>query len=79
MSGPAGGVSGAIWMARQAGYDNLLTFDMGGTSTDVALIQKGVAQTRRETRVGDVTVRASSRSTSGRSAPAAAPSPMCRS
>ena len=60
MSGPAGGVSGAIWMARQAGYDNLLTFDMGGTSTDVALIQKGVAQTRRETRVGDVTVRASS-------------------
>ena len=60
MSGPAGGVSGAIWMARQAGYDNLLTFDMGGTSTDVALIQNGVAQTRRETRVGDVTVRASS-------------------
>ena len=60
MSGPAGGVSGAIWMARQAGYDNLLTFDMGGTSTDVALIQKGVAQTRRETRVADVTVRASS-------------------
>lgn len=60
MSGPAGGVSGAIWMARQAGFDKLLTFDMGGTSTDVALIQGGVAQTRRETRVGDVTVRASS-------------------
>ncbi len=60
MSGPAGGVSGAIWMARQAGYQDLLTFDMGGTSTDVALIQNGIAQTRRETRVGDVTVRASS-------------------
>ncbi len=60
MSGPAGGVSGAIWMARQAGFDQLLTFDMGGTSTDVALIQDGVAQTRRETRVADVTVRASS-------------------
>lgn len=60
LSGPAGGVSGAIWIARQGGYDNLLTFDMGGTSTDVALIQNGVAQTRRETRVGDVTVRASS-------------------
>jgi N-methylhydantoinase A len=60
MSGPAGGVSGAIWMAKQAGYENLLTFDMGGTSTDVALIQDGVAQTRRETRVADVTVRASS-------------------
>ena len=50
----------AIWMARQAGFEDLLTFDMGGTSTDVALIQNGVAQTRRETRVGDVTVRASS-------------------
>lgn len=60
MSGPAGGVSGAVWMARQAGYQDLLTFDMGGTSTDVALIQNGVAQTRRETRVADVTVRSSS-------------------
>jgi N-methylhydantoinase A len=47
-------------MARQAGYKDLLTFDMGGTSTDVALIQNGVAQTRRETRVADVTVRSSS-------------------
>jgi N-methylhydantoinase A len=60
MSGPAGGVSGAIWMARQAGYSDLLTFDMGGTSTDVALIQNGIAQTRRETRVADITVRCSS-------------------
>jgi len=60
MSGPAGGVSGAIWIAKQAGFQDLLTFDMGGTSTDVALIQDGIAQTRRETRVGDVTVRAPS-------------------
>ena len=60
MSGPAGGVSGALWVARQAGYENLLTFDMGGTSTDVALIQDGAARTRRETRVADVTVRAPS-------------------
>jgi N-methylhydantoinase A len=60
MSGPAGGVTGALWIASQAGFKDLLTFDMGGTSTDVALIQKGVAQTRRETRVADVTVRASS-------------------
>ena len=29
MSGPAGGVSGAVWIAKQAGYENLLTFDMG--------------------------------------------------
>ncbi len=60
MSGPAGGVTGALWLAKQAGYSNLLTLDMGGTSTDVALIQDGVAQLRRETTVGDVTVRASS-------------------
>ncbi len=60
LSGPAGGVAGAIWIAKQAGFEDLLTFDMGGTSTDVALIQHGVAQTRRETRVADVTVRASS-------------------
>lgn len=60
MSGPAGGVSGAVWVAKQAGFQNLLTFDMGGTSTDVALVQNGKAQLRRETTVGDVTVRASS-------------------
>jgi N-methylhydantoinase A len=60
MSGPAGGVTGAQWIARQSGFRNLLTFDMGGTSTDVALIQNGVAQTRRETRVADVMVRAPS-------------------
>ncbi|MGR9090275.1 MAG: hydantoinase/oxoprolinase family protein, partial [Gammaproteobacteria bacterium] len=60
MSGPAGGVAGAVWIAKQAGYANLLTLDMGGTSTDVALVQNGEAQIRRETTVGDVTVRASS-------------------
>lgn len=60
MSGPAGGVSGALWVAKQAGFKDLLTFDMGGTSTDVALIQNTIARTRRETRVGDVTVRAPS-------------------
>lgn len=60
MSGPAGGVSGALWVAKQAGFEDLLTFDMGGTSTDVALIQNTIARTRRETRVGDVTVRAPS-------------------
>jgi N-methylhydantoinase A len=60
MSGPAGGVTGALWTSKTAGFDNFLTFDMGGTSTDVALIEKGVAQTRRETRVADVVVRAPS-------------------
>ncbi len=60
MSGPAGGVTGALWVAVQAGFPNILTVDVGGTSTDVALIQNGEARLRRETTVGDVTVRASS-------------------
>lgn len=60
MSGPAGGVSGAVWAAVQADFENLLTFDMGGTSTDVALVESGAPHLRRETMVGDVIVRASS-------------------
>ena len=60
MSGPAGGVTGALWGAVQAGFPNLLTVDVGGTSTDVALINNGQPRLRRETTVGDVTVRASS-------------------
>lgn len=60
MSGPAGGVAGAIYFCSRSGYDNIITFDMGGTSTDVALIQEGKAQVRRETVVGDVRVRAPS-------------------
>lgn len=60
MSGPAGGVTGALWVAVQAGFPNLLTVDVGGTSTDVALIRNGEPRLRRETTVGDVTVRASS-------------------
>ena len=60
MSGPAGGVTGAVWVAVQAGFPNLLTVDVGGTSTDVALINNGEPRLRRETTVGDVTVRASS-------------------
>jgi N-methylhydantoinase A len=60
LSGPAGGVTGGVYFANRAGYRNVLTFDMGGTSTDVALIQNAQARVRRETRVGDVTVRAPS-------------------
>lgn len=60
MSGPAGGVTGAIYFCQRAGYNNILTFDMGGTSTDVALIQNAKARVRRETIVGDVRVRAPS-------------------
>jgi N-methylhydantoinase A len=60
MSGPAGGVAGAVWIARNAGFPNVLTLDMGGTSTDVALIEAYEPRLRRETSVGHLTVRASS-------------------
>jgi N-methylhydantoinase A len=39
LSGPAGGLMGARFIGQQAGHARLLTFDMGGTSTDVALIE----------------------------------------
>ncbi|KAL3465708.1 Hydantoinase/oxoprolinase-domain-containing protein [Aspergillus heterothallicus] len=58
MSGPAGGVQGvADVVTRNTPYKNLITFDMGGTSTDVALIYQGKPQLRRETVVGELTVR----------------------
>jgi N-methylhydantoinase A len=51
LSGPAGGVVGAIRICSQAGFDNIITFDMGGTSTDVSLC-KGKARTTNEALVG---------------------------
>lgn len=60
LSGPAGGVAGALWVARQAGFANVLTLDMGGTSTDVCLIEQGEPRVRRETMVGNISVRVSS-------------------
>ncbi|MYR05342.1 hydantoinase/oxoprolinase family protein [Gordonia sp. SID5947] len=60
LSGPAGGVTGAAWFAQQAGYADFLTFDMGGTSTDVALVLGGEPRIGRETKVGDLAVRATS-------------------
>jgi N-methylhydantoinase A len=44
-SGPAGGVVGAFEIAQQAGYRKVLTFDMGGTSTDVCLCDGGIETT----------------------------------
>lgn len=46
LSGPAGGVVGALAWARRAGFENVLTFDMGGTSTDVSLCPGRPIQTR---------------------------------
>lgn len=52
LSGPAGGVSGAAYIARLANHPDALGFDMGGTSTDVSLIQKGEPTISRETTLG---------------------------
>lgn len=60
MSGPAGGVTGALWVAKNAGLGNILTLDVGGTSTDVALIENGDPRRTRTTDVGHLSVRASS-------------------
>ncbi len=53
LSGPAGGVVGARYVAEAAGFSHLLTFDMGGTSTDVSLCE-GAAQTTTETAIGGI-------------------------
>ncbi len=52
LSGPAGGVSGARWLANVVGYKHVLTLDMGGTSCDVSGIQFGVPDERLDMRVG---------------------------
>lgn len=44
LSGPAAGVAGALAVAGRAGFNKILTFDMGGTSTDVALCDGGMRQ-----------------------------------
>jgi N-methylhydantoinase A len=51
MSGPASGVMAAVATGRRAGFANLLTYDMGGTSTDVAMIRGGVAPVSNEIEV----------------------------
>ena len=60
MSGPAGGVTGALWVGKNAGIKNILTLDVGGTSTDVALIENLEPRRVRTTEVGHLSVRASS-------------------
>jgi len=57
LSGPSGGVAGALFIARLAGFDDILTFDMGGTSTDVALCQNGQPTIGRETSIGQFRIK----------------------
>jgi N-methylhydantoinase A/oxoprolinase/acetone carboxylase beta subunit len=56
LSGPAAGVVGARMVASAAGFERVISFDAGGTSTDVSLIDSAIP-TAQETRVGDVPVR----------------------
>ena len=56
LSGPSGGVVGALRAARSAGIQNVITFDMGGTSTDVALCDSGAIRTTNEASVAGLPV-----------------------
>ena len=56
LSGPAGGVVGAFQLAKLAGFRNIITFDMGGTSTDVSLVDGQIRRTN-ESVIGDFPVR----------------------
>ncbi len=56
LSGPAGGVVGALRMARAAGFDRVITFDMGGTSTDVALCERDGLRMTNEALIADLPV-----------------------
>ena len=49
LSGPSGGVTAAKYMGNMCGHENIISFDMGGTSTDVAVIAGGEASRRKET------------------------------
>ena len=59
LSGPAGGVVGAVETARRAGFDRVIGFDMGGTSTDVSHAQGGALERMFETEVAGVRLRVS--------------------
>ena len=56
LSGPAGGVVGALRAARAAGFERIITFDMGGTSTDVALCERDGLRLTNEASVAGLPV-----------------------
>ncbi len=56
-SGPAAGVVGAVRQAERSGYRNLITFDMGGTSTDVCLVDDGQPATTPDTEIDGLPIR----------------------
>ena len=52
LSGPAGGVTSTVTISRRTGFQKLLAFDMGGTSTDVSVVIDGEPTISRSTEVG---------------------------
>ena len=56
-SGPAGGVIGSVGLGAELGLPNLITFDMGGTSTDVCLVRDGEPAKKSERAMGGFPVR----------------------
>jgi N-methylhydantoinase A/oxoprolinase/acetone carboxylase beta subunit len=56
LSGPAGGVVGSHYLAREAGFKHIITFDMGGTSCDVSLVDGQIRRTS-ENVIGDFPIR----------------------
>ncbi|MDD3920794.1 MAG: hydantoinase/oxoprolinase family protein [Eubacteriales bacterium] len=57
LSGPAAGVSGANYIAQAARIDNFITFDMGGTSTDVSLVEHNTPRLTTSKNIADFPVR----------------------
>jgi N-methylhydantoinase A len=57
LSGPAGGVLGAAHVAAASGHRDVLTFDMGGTSTDVAAVVDGEPQSTTEAVIADTPIK----------------------
>lgn len=56
LSGPAGGVVGAVHVAKQTGFNRIITFDMGGTSTDVSFVNEDI-QVTSEAEVSGLPIR----------------------
>src|SRR3954453_14319492 len=58
LSGPAGGVIGGRWTGAQCGQENVITIDIGGTSADISVIERGALRIKnpRDTEVAGLPV-----------------------
>src|SRR5215831_4790953 len=57
LSGPSAGVMGAVWLARHRAVSSLVTFDMGGTSTDVSFVKDGTPTLAFEREIEGIPIR----------------------